>query len=109
MKWLKFFIGAPLLRSVTFTTQTQIWYGSSKIKKKPPSTGRTKGQTENAPMEEKLGAKKRLESPDFHRRALLRSVREPKRRNSSWGDCGDHGKMKNTHEKKSKNTGKHLV
>lgn len=85
MKWLKFFIGAPLLRSVTFTTQTQIWYGSSKIKKKTPSTGRTKGQTENAPMEEKLGAKKRLESPDFHRRALLRSVREPKRRNSFGG------------------------
>lgn len=44
MKWLKFFIGAPLLRSVTFTTQTQIWYGSSKIKKKPLLLGVQKGK-----------------------------------------------------------------
>lgn len=44
MKWLKFFIGAPLLRSVKFTTQTQIWYGSSKIKKKTLLLGVQKGK-----------------------------------------------------------------
>lgn len=60
MKWLKFFIGAPLLRSVTFTTQTQIWYGSSKIKKKPFYWAYKRANRKRSDGG-KTGSKKRLE------------------------------------------------